>query len=666
MCRATIGCVFLCCLTAAAVKAGTVALQDTLVVTGRGVDPYLPQGSGLVTRVDLRDRVGAGDLASCLATVAGLQFRRFGGSGAGAAPSLRGSGPAQVRILVDGLALDDAETGLFDLTRLPLERLRRADVYRGLVPARLGGGAGAGAINLVTDKGMRGLQISGQTGSFGDRGARLAWGTGQLGNGPDLMIVAHARSIDNDYTYNDHQQTFTRTDDDTVAVRRNAQWTDRGLWATGGWSPGDWDLRAALGAYHRSGGRPGPMGAPTTEASVRLDSRDGRMSCKWREGLLAWDMSARRDEESLFDRRGEVLVGFQGTVHSVSRSLDLRLTSTSVMVERPGGRLSHVAATAGIQWRRQDFRQDYGTLVNPLRTRDTWTMFAEGNLGLAADRIQITPGWRWRRSRDDFPPLPPFYYLDTQEGAPHVERDISPSVVAVGELISGELFLSTQLSRSARQPSWVELFGHRGGLAGNRDLKSEEITSLAAGLSWQPGFWPLTLRATCFRSTGERTIVYVQNSPGTSKPLNAGASETRGLELELTGTTAGFELNGNATWQRARDTSGLKPYDGKELPYLPPVDVWVRVARSRGSWRPYVSLAWQDGNFRDRANTPAGRALARTLVGAGLEWSLRPGDRRRRLVCTVAAVNLTDNEVYDVEGYPLPGRSLHATVEVRF
>jgi hypothetical protein len=53
-------------------------------------------------------------------------------------------------------------------------------------------------------------------------------------------------------------------------------------------------------------------------------------------------------------------------------------------------------------------------------------------------------------------------------------------------------------------------------------------------------------------------------------------------------------------------------------------------------------------------------------AGLGRRWTpawLGPGGD---LALTVEGVNLTDNDVYDVEGFPLPGRSWHASLEIRY
>jgi len=278
------------------------------------------------------------------------------------------------------------------------------------------------------------------------------------------------------------------------------------------------------------------------------------------------------------------------------------------------------------------------------------------------------PAWRWQQSVDDFPPLPPLFYLDQEAGVRHLSQDGSPSLGVSWEIRPGRLFLAGHLSRSVRQPSWVELFGHRGGVAGNRELQQEQIGVADLDLTWRSADLPLRTRLAVFAAQTSQAVIYVQNSPGTSRPVNAGRTRTRGLEVEVGGEApAGWGWSLNGTWQQARDRGGVAPYDGKELPFLPAGEWWGGLHGQVGSWRPFVTVCWEGPNYRDRANTPQDRAPARTVLSAGLSrrwlpaW-LGPGGS---LVISVEAVNLTDNDVYDVEGYPLPGRSWHAGVQVR-
>ncbi|MBU1071640.1 TonB-dependent receptor plug domain-containing protein, partial [bacterium] len=131
-----------------------VAAHDTLVVRGSPVgDPVFPAGSATVTVIRLDRERATPDLAELLEQLAGLQIRRYGGLGAPALPSLRGSTAGQITVLVDGLPLSDAQDGAIDLATLPLDRFESVEVYRGHAPVRFGGAGGVGALNLVTRRG---------------------------------------------------------------------------------------------------------------------------------------------------------------------------------------------------------------------------------------------------------------------------------------------------------------------------------------------------------------------------------------------------------------------------------------------------------------------------------------------------------------------------------
>jgi outer membrane receptor protein involved in Fe transport len=170
-----------------------------------------------------------------------------------------------------------------------------------------------------------------------------------------------------------------------------------------------------------------------------------------------------------------------------------------------------------------------------------------------------------------------------------------------------------------------------------------------------------------FHAETDDKIVFRQNSQRTSRAENIGATRTRGLEAELAADLpAGFDLRANGTWQRAEDTSGDPAYDGKRLPFLPDGEVHGRLARASGVWRPWLEVAWLSANYRDRYNNELNKAPARTLLNLGLtrRWTPTWLGAEGRLSASAEVVNLTNNDVYDVEGYPLPGRSWHLALKV--
>ena len=95
---------------------------------------------------------------------------------------------------------------------------------------------------------------------------------------------------------------------------------------------------------------------------------------------------------------------------------------------------------------------------------------------------------------------------------------------------------------------------------------------------------------------------------------------------------------------------------------------------AQGSQAAAASVAWsraelthQAGNARDQADTEIGRAPARTRLNLGLGRPLAAPwlGRDVTLHLSAAVDNVTDSDVYDVEGFPLPGRTWRLAVAFR-
>ena len=99
------------------------------------------------------------DLGEVLARTEGVSVQRSGGLGSETRLSLHGLTDDQVRVFFDGVPLDLAGFGL-GISTVPTAWLDRAEVYRGVVPIRLGTDALGGAIDLVSNAPSRGVSTS--------------------------------------------------------------------------------------------------------------------------------------------------------------------------------------------------------------------------------------------------------------------------------------------------------------------------------------------------------------------------------------------------------------------------------------------------------------------------------------------------------------------------
>ncbi|WP_103071812.1 TonB-dependent receptor [Aquimarina sediminis] len=92
-----------------------------------------------------------------LSTVSGVQIRQSGGVGNSTEISIQGLSGRQVKFFVDGIPMDFLypveELGIgSSLAMLPVNLIKRMEVYKGAVPVAMGVDALGGAINIVTRK----------------------------------------------------------------------------------------------------------------------------------------------------------------------------------------------------------------------------------------------------------------------------------------------------------------------------------------------------------------------------------------------------------------------------------------------------------------------------------------------------------------------------------
>ena len=646
----------------AAVDAATLpglVWADTLVIVAAPVaQAPVPATAGVVTRLELGDEPAGRDLAALLGSTAGLQIRRLDADGASAIPSIRGGSAAQVRLFLDGMPLPDAWNGGAALDLVPVERLDAVEIHRGLVPVALGGVGGLGAINLLTRRVPAYPYAELAAGSFGARSLRAGSGWISADGLASVDVAAHARRADNDFTFLDHHQTFHNTADDSLRTRVNAWVRETGAWVGASRLAGRWALRAGGGYLRRDGGRPGPLTLLSPHASVRYERGDARVRADLDDGRFTVDAAAGRGDDRLDDPAGEVALRRPGATRSLAHDLGARLAWNP----RRG---RAVSPSLGATWRRQWQQDSFNGDREPQRRRTQGGVFAA--VDLAVGRVRFTPAWRWQRTSDRFAARPLYPWSTVPE--PVVIRDDSaPSVGAVWEAATGRLFLEAHAARARREPTWIELFGVRGGIEGNPLLRPERIASYDVAATWRPGPGALDLRLAAFTASTADKIIYRQNSQYTSIAENVGRAATRGLEIEAAWTQRGhWKLSGNLTWQDARDRSGLPYWDGKPLPYLPPVEARLYAALAVADWEPWAELTSQSGSPRDRADTEIGRAPARTRLNLGLGRVLSAPwlGRGVRLALSAATENVLDAAVYDVEGYPLPGRTWRLAVAFR-
>jgi outer membrane cobalamin receptor len=624
---------------------GSFLLPEVLVTAPA---PLLSSHASLTTTLFNRerlDRYRPRTLAEALQDCPGVDTASFGPVGGAQLVSLRGSTPEQVLVLLDGRRLNPAQGGGSDLSLVPLERLERVEVVRGVAPSRFGSEGLGGVVNLVTEGGADGGRLEAAAGAGSGRISGL-WRGRWREDGPWCLRLSGSQGA--------NAPTFRYRDPERSAVRERANVDS--ILRTGGagvtrnlGSPGSGlELSLDLDRTLSRRGAPGLAEFPTPRARLEESIGTASFRASWRgtpdapRPLSLRVLVLRRhlgyrdpdasplpaDDSHAFDR-GEADLG----------------------TERAFGDHAVVHATLGVSSDRlrstTDGERTDGSFFGALEPRWLLGRFAGvPPTGDLAARLVLEAGVRHERSR----------LFGSRNG---------PRAGWAWTLHRGSrLVLRASAGRAVRPPSFDDLFFSATAFAhGNPDLRPERTVQADLGLRWSPR--PLALGLTAFRHDSRDLIQWSPDFAGRWRPLNVSRAVVTGLEgegsLALAPSPAwDLSADGSFTWSRAVDKSGDRNLDGRTLPRRPPFKAssGLRVRwngllgfhlRSR-----FVSYRWLDA--------PNVSFLpGHLLLQAGL--ALSPS---RDLEFAFTVHNLTDVDARDLNEYPVPGRQWELRTSLGF
>ena len=592
--------------------------------------------------------------AELLASSASVRIVQYGGLGAFSTVSLRGAPPGQVAVYLDGAPLTSAAHGTVDVSDLPSGVVERIEVYRGMSPLGLGAATPGGAVNLVTSDVARVRTLRAAGGSFGTSELR---GTFAESRGP-LALFAHTgyQGSAGDFRYFDDNGTPQNVTDDSTSTRRNARFDALASLARLAWTPRPGVRLSLLGdLFHKAQGMPG-LGA-TPALHPRLSFQRQRLA--WESQLapfatlpsLALRADLQRERSRFRDTDGELGLGRQQT--------DERFGHGGASAEwLTPATWTRVLASAGGAYREERAEPSaitQGLPVPPQSQRIARSAFVTLRVLPFGDALTLHAGRRWDRQED--------HLRSSGVGGGITRRDVvreldSPQI-GVRLVLPRGLELRANWVRSGRAPDFLELFGNQGSVLGNAALQPERGESWDAGGAWKGAWRELRVEVEWSRHHAllEQLILFQRNSQSSVRALNAGQATLTGEEASLRASWRAVTFSASRSWLSALET-GPGLYRGRRLPQRSGQQGCARLDVTRGRWRASADLQYLSDDFEDRINFR--RVPARTLLGASLSSRIGPA----RL--TLEGKNLADRVVEDVGGFPLPGRSLFASLETHF
>ncbi|MEZ4381690.1 MAG: TonB-dependent receptor [Nannocystaceae bacterium] len=659
---------------------GSAEAAYRTVVRGDRRDPQRSadrRNPGFVTAIDVAAQDGtrpADDLPQLLGEQAATRVRSLGGLGQYSAVSIRGSTAQQVSFYIDGVPLGQSLSGLVNPSDLPLDGLDSVEVYRGYLPLAFGAAIG-GAIHLVTDHRCRGpvMRALGGAGSFAAHEARVAYKRAVGRFCVDARVGMGGAA--GGFTFLDTRGTPQNADDDRFTRRLNNHYERIVAQVGFAGRRGRWRVRGRELVFFKRQGIPGPGHAQARQ--TELDTLTARSLLSLSQPTLfgpgaplTWVAGVGVERRHYRDPLSEVGLGVDD-----ERLLagDLYVSPRVTLPLWTGAKLDLLGEGRGEAIAIADLDGGDDCAAASRRLAVAAGAQLEQRIG---ERLLLAPAIR----ADGL--------LSQARGCGEAREDaeFGPSPRLAGRLaLVGGLSLRASVGRYFRAPNLLELFGDRGYVVGNDALVPERGTNAEGGfvIDRRGAAGSLRAHAAGFWTRAEDLIQWVQTGP-VIQPMNLAAATLRGLESGVHAEVWRRLLVADASYTLLATTnhSAETASAGKRLPGRPLHQVFARASVGRRftrrgvAFEPRLSYSVESiaGTFLDAAERVA--VPPRTLHGCGVALTLAD-----RLHLTVELRNLLDRRtttwlppirgatpltvpISDFIGYPLPGRSLWASLRV--
>jgi vitamin B12 transporter len=632
---------------------------------------------GSVVAVDLDESIApAATLADVLDDVAGVHVRRFGGPGDPAWVTIRGSTSRQVEVWVDGVPLNAQGSSAVDLGGLALDAYDRVEVWRGFAPLELGASPIGGVVHLTSRPGAETPpRFEASLGSWQTRRVAAEGGLGgELAGGAtgDVRLTVSYAGTEGDFRYL-KVGAVSDPDDDEVLERANNDHDQLDVVGRARLVRGPATLTIADQLGWSDGGVPGPRFEQTSESRFgelrNLLSGSATLELH-PDADLRGDLSWLFLQERFEDPLGEIGVRAQDTADRHNQpvgGLLLRLRPLPWLELLPSLR------TVIDTYEPVDHAVKEGDDAVRFRASTTFTLGA--SVEPWNGKLAVLPAIGVHLLDNRFLGQVPFEDVPVVGDGEEFVAEAMPRI-AVAVRPTDWLTIRAAAGRSFRPPTFLELFGDRGGVIGNPRLRPETAHTLDASVrvAGEPHrMFAGGVEVGYYRSDAVDRIVFRPNGQRVTVPINFGGSTIQGFEAAGHARIARVVVLGAAvTFADSRITQGEPAHLGKRLPYVP---TWELDATAGVEFAPWVRATWAfrftAGTYDSRTNLflqpprPLHSVIVRLQPGPRWPWIAVEGHNlgdvttfvRPRDPLQPSDDDLVEVPVEDFRGNPLAGRS---------
>ncbi|NGP87708.1 TonB-dependent receptor [Fodinibius halophilus] len=564
----------------------TISALDEVIVTGLSESEELELTAKAVDAVELADtKFKTTDLGDVMAQTKGVNVRRSGGLGSSSRFSLNGLTDDQIRFFLDGVPLEFSGYS-FGISNVPVNLIKRVEIYKGVVPIRFGTDALGGAVNLVAPKEHKGIHgsVSYQTGSFGTNRAAaninyLNKDTGFFFNGSGFY----------DYAKNDYKIDVEIPDqsgklEDATVKRFHDSYTGYGTNLKLGVQDKSWtnkfSVKAYIADYDKDIQHNNVMSVPYGEVTsgkksygiaIHYDKVINRnLSLKLKNGY-SYDIRSFADTSRyIYNWHGEPVRDSNGNIRERGTPGELGKAADQVFWDRNyynrlninyqldtqheihlSSAPTYVRRTGNERW-----QEEFETVdpLNDVRTVFNWVNGIEHSWSSADGKIE-----------NDFFIKGYMQNIKAEEqtnGAP-INRNRSFRTIGFGNNIrytfNKQWLVKASYEWATRLPKTEELFGNGSLVRPNLSLEPEKSHNANLAFNYRtPDTESLTwnIKLNGFLRSTDRLIVLLSDRD-VYRYQNVFSAVSTGIEVSGSIKTRNnrFQLKGNTTWQSFRNQS---------------------------------------------------------------------------------------------------------------
>ncbi len=586
------------------------------------------------------------NISDFLQQKAGVQVRSSG-VGNPASISIRGSTHQQVKFIIDGHEVNDAQYGGFNLNKFPLQHIQQIQVIQGISASHINSNAVGGTILIQTLSAQQdsNSKVFSSIGSFNTYSYGFTHYFNSAGTG---VISIDNLSSEGNYEYPVESPYNKPKDDGRIESLHNNQFKKTSVltkWQSRVINQRLFGVKATY--LNSTKNLPNyPQNASINNANITNDEWElqGYMESepkkKWK---VKSELLANKKYEQYDDRNNQIGIGYDLTDYNTSIYRFKQAISYNDL---------HFNANGYYLLNSELFKDNHMLISNDLKCLQA-TSPCDIESQQISQKVGASLSWLSRESTHQFNINSSLTQLDRKQKK--LFADTSSTFKREHYPSWGSEYINTSFERSQlsinlglanRIPSLYEIFGDRGLSKSNLALKPEQSTNLGLDITWDNG--PISI-ANSFYHRQLKNAIVGQISGGVSTYNNMSSATIAGWQNIVSYQATDYSINLNLQIQDSLTESEVKSSDNKKLSGIFHESVSVSFNYILNS---KLSAQYHFQNDQELYIDPANLEKH----GGRVVSDIRMNYNTKKVMGSIALENILDNRFNDINNRPAPGR----------